>query len=88
MDLTINPKCLIPPHAPGNIIHLRLSRVTAGTGHHQEGAGVQERYANALQLEVSSETFKLQPQLYLEGLLVIMLKFFLVLTRDNTSVCR
>ena len=37
MDLTINPKCLIIPLAPGDIIYLRL-RVTAGAGYHQEGA--------------------------------------------------
>ena len=67
----------MPPLAPGNIIYLRL-RVTAGAGHHQEGAGVQKRYANTLQREVFkldfsasistlSTNFQLQPQLYLEG---------------------
>ena len=34
MDLTINPNCLIAPLAPGDMIYLRLSRVTAGAGHH------------------------------------------------------
>ena len=46
MDLTINPKSLIAPLAPSNMIYLRLL-VTAGARHHQEGAGVQERYKNA-----------------------------------------
>ena len=48
MDLAINPKSLIAPLAPGDMIYLYFLRVTAGARHHQEGAGVQERYANAL----------------------------------------
>ena len=51
MDLAINLKSLILPLA----LYLRL-RVTAGAGHHQEGAGVQEHYANARQLEILSVT--------------------------------
>lgn len=53
MSLTINPKCLIAPLAPGNMIYLRFSRVTVGAGHHLEGAGVQKRYENAKQTHVS-----------------------------------
>ena len=71
MDLAINLKSLIAPFAPGDMIYICFLRVTAEAGHHQEGAGVQERYANAHPLEVSSQTSKLQLQLYLEGLLVI-----------------
>lgn len=53
MSLIINPKCLIAPLAPGNMIYLRFSRVTVGAGHHLEGAGVQKRYENAKQTHVS-----------------------------------
>ena len=70
MDLAINLKSLIATLAPGDMIYPPLY-VTAGAGHHQEGAGIQERYTNAHPLEVSSKTSKLQPQLYLKGLLVI-----------------
>ena len=51
MDLAIDLKSLIAPLAPGVVIYLRL-RVTARAGHHQERAGVQDCFANALQQEV------------------------------------
>ena len=58
--LTIILKSLIAPLAPDNMIYLYFLRVTAGAGHHQERAGVLERYANARQLEVFKKVFKVR----------------------------